>query len=73
MSAVVKIKFFEGSWAYSYRAASLAGSIEEIGLEVNREQGSIGQFDIICDGKLVFSKQKEGRFPEIEEMLKILS
>lgn len=32
-------------------------------------EGSGGIFDVTVDGKLVFSKQKEGRFPEHEEIL----
>lgn len=30
-------------------------------------------FDVTVDGKLVFSKHKEGRFPEHEEILRALS
>jgi selT/selW/selH-like putative selenoprotein len=32
----------------------------------------VGQFDVIADGKLIFSKQKEGRFPEHKEVLDAL-
>ena len=31
--------------------------------------GKVGQFDVVADGKLLFSKQKEGRFPEDSEVL----
>jgi selT/selW/selH-like putative selenoprotein len=34
--------------------------------------GTPGQFDVIVDGKLIFSKHKEGRFPEEEEVLRAL-
>jgi selT/selW/selH-like putative selenoprotein len=34
--------------------------------------GQTGQFDVIADGRLIFSKQKEGRFPEDEEVLRAL-
>jgi selT/selW/selH-like putative selenoprotein len=34
--------------------------------------GTPGQFDVIIDGKLVFSKNKEGRFPQEEEILRSL-
>jgi predicted Rdx family selenoprotein len=27
------------------------------------------QFDVVADGRLVFSKQTEGRFPEADEIL----
>jgi predicted Rdx family selenoprotein len=30
--------------------------------------GEKSQFDVVADGKLIFSKQKEGRFPEYEEI-----
>jgi selT/selW/selH-like putative selenoprotein len=33
------------------------------------EPGSTGQFDVIADGRLIFSKHKAGRFPEDEEVL----
>lgn len=36
------------------------------------EPGKPGQFDVIIDGKLIFSKHKEGRFPEEEEILRQL-
>jgi selT/selW/selH-like putative selenoprotein len=31
--------------------------------------GSTGQFDVVADGRLLFSKQAEGRFPEHDEIL----
>jgi len=31
--------------------------------------GKVGQFDVIADGKLLFSKHQEGRFPEASEVL----
>jgi len=31
--------------------------------------GTVGQFDIVADGKLVFSKKIEGRFPTSEEVI----
>jgi selT/selW/selH-like putative selenoprotein len=36
------------------------------------EPGGTGQFDVIVDGQLIFSKHKEGRFPEDEEVLRAL-
>jgi selT/selW/selH-like putative selenoprotein len=35
--------------------------------------GSKGQFDVLRDGELVFSKQQVGRFPEHEEIVSALS
>jgi selenoprotein W-related protein len=37
------------------------------------QHGGGGVFDVTVDGKLVFSKHKEGRFPEHEEILRALS
>ena len=34
--------------------------------------GSKGQFDIVRDGELVFSKHKEHRFPDPGEVLSLL-
>jgi len=31
--------------------------------------GSRGQFDVVSDSELVFSKQKEQRFPEHDEVI----
>jgi predicted Rdx family selenoprotein len=35
--------------------------------------GAKSQFDVVADGNLIFSKQKEGRFPEHEEIIRALS
>lgn len=34
--------------------------------------GTPGQFDVILDGKLVFSKHAEGRFPDEEEIVRAM-
>jgi predicted Rdx family selenoprotein len=35
--------------------------------------GDKSQFDVLADGKLIFSKQREGRFPEEEEIVTALA
>ena len=35
-------------------------------------EGEKSQFDVLADGDLVFSKQREGRFPEPHEILAAL-
>jgi len=35
--------------------------------------GEKSQFDVVADGNLIFSKQKEGRFPEHGEIIRALS
>jgi hypothetical protein len=37
------------------------------------EQGEKSQYDVIADGELIFSKQREGRWPELPEILAALS
>ena len=32
-------------------------------------EGSKGQFDVMADGELIFSKHDEGRFPDEAEIL----
>jgi selT/selW/selH-like putative selenoprotein len=34
--------------------------------------GETGQFDVLVDDRLVFSKWQHGRFPEEDEVLKLL-
>ena len=36
-------------------------------------EGAKSQFDVLADGRLLFSKQREGRFPEHDEVLALLS
>lgn len=35
-------------------------------------KGSGGQFEVVLDGKLVFSKKALGRFPETAEILELI-
>jgi predicted Rdx family selenoprotein len=35
--------------------------------------GEKSQFDVIADGSLIFSKQKEGRFPDHNEIIRALA
>jgi predicted Rdx family selenoprotein len=35
-------------------------------------EGAKSQYDIVAGGRLVFSKQEQGRFPESEEILTAL-
>jgi selenoprotein W-related protein len=48
----------------------LADSIKkETGIEPKLTKGKDGIFDVLLDGKLVFSKHEQGRFPESDEVL----
>jgi predicted Rdx family selenoprotein len=36
------------------------------------QEGEKSQFDVLVDGELVFSKERQGRFPELPEVLAAL-
>jgi selT/selW/selH-like putative selenoprotein len=42
------------------------------GFEAEALPGSKGQYDVIADGRLVFSKAETGRFPEPGEVRSVL-
>ena len=42
------------------------------GIEATALEGEHSQFDVLNDGDLVFSKQREGRFPEEDEVLSLV-
>lgn len=55
-------------------AAGLAAEIESVlGISSTLIQGSSGIFDVVADGDLIFSKHEVGRFPEVEEIIEILT
>jgi predicted Rdx family selenoprotein len=41
--------------------------------EAEAVSGAKSQFDVVADGRLVFSKQETGRFPEHDEIIRALS
>jgi selT/selW/selH-like putative selenoprotein len=41
--------------------------------EAEIEEGTKGQYDVLVDGELIFSKQQEGRFPEHSEIRELLA
>ncbi len=42
------------------------------GIDVKLIRGSGGQFEVVLDGKLIFSKKQQGRFPETSEILSVI-
>jgi selT/selW/selH-like putative selenoprotein len=48
--------------------ATLGGN----GIDAAAAPGQTGQFDVLSDGRLVFSKHREGRFPEEDEVVALL-
>lgn len=47
--------------------------LQQAGHDAVPVEGEESQFDVLADGRLVFSKQREGRFPEEDEVLELLS
>ena len=43
---------------------------KEIGVNVKIVKGEKGEFEVVVDGDLIFSKTELGRFPEHDEILK---
>jgi hypothetical protein len=48
---------------------SLAGELGERGHEAEALEGRRSQFDVVADGNVVFSKEREHRFPELDEIV----
>lgn len=42
---------------------------KERGIEATLIKGGSGQFEVVLDGNLIFSKKQLGRFPEPREIL----
>ena len=60
-------------WNYKPKAAGLAAELKnDIGVKAELIAGSSGVFDVIVDGKTVYSKRKSGRFPEPGEVSELL-
>ena len=69
----ISIKYC-GRCNYLPRATSLAATIKQTtGSEPKLIRGDDGIFDVRRDGELVFSKHETGRFPEEDEILKLLA
>ena len=43
------------------------------GFDAQAIEGAKSQYDVIADGRLIFSKQQQGRFPESGEILAALA
>jgi predicted Rdx family selenoprotein len=46
--------------------------LQRAGHEASATAGGKGQFDVLADGGMVFSKADEGRFPEDDEIVTAL-
>ncbi len=47
--------------------------MNEAGHDAEPVAGEKSQYDVVADGALVFSKQREGRFPEDDEIVSALT
>ena len=47
--------------------------LQRAGLEAAALVGEKSQYDVVADGTVVFSKQRQGRFPEDEEILALIA
>ena len=52
---------------------SLASELAHGGHDAEAVAGKRSQFDVVADGKVIFSKQNEHRFPAHEEIVAALS
>ena len=43
--------------------------LSDAGHDAEAIEGERSQYDVVADGSLVFSKQREGRFPEEHEIV----
>ena len=45
---------------------------KKFGADIELVAGSNGVFDVAADGKIIFSKFKQGRYPQPEEIVKLI-
>ena len=57
---------------YEPRAASVAAMLKSKGIDATAIPGGKGQFDVLRDGELVFSKHSLGRFPGEAEIASLV-
>jgi hypothetical protein len=46
--------------------------LSDAGHDARPVEGEKSQYDVVAGGNLVFSKQREGRFPEDDEIVALL-
>lgn len=46
--------------------------LSRAGFDTTETPGEKSQFDVVADGRVVFSKQEQGRFPDPDEILAAL-
>jgi hypothetical protein len=48
---------------------SLVNELNARGIDADAFEGAKSQFDVVRGDDVVFSKQREGRFPELDDIL----
>ena len=59
-------------WNYLPDAERVSDELKSKGIKVNLIKGSNGVFDVDIDGKVVYSKNTTGRFPNQGELLMLI-
>ena len=60
-------------WNYEPRAVSLAAELKNsLDAQVELISGERGDFEVVVDGELVFSKKSLSRFPEVGEITQLV-
>jgi len=69
MAMALRIEYCT-AWNYKPRAAGLAAELKQaLGIDSELVASHSGRFEISLDGRLVFSKKAEDRFPEPGEVV----
>ena len=71
---IMKIKInYCSVWNYEPRAAGLADTLKkEFGIISELIVGSNGVYEVIMDGKTIFSKNQAKRFPDDDEIINLI-
>ena len=60
-------------WNYLPRASSLGDILKKnFDLDIELVAGSNGIFDVSLDGKMIYSKSEQRRFPQPAEIIKLI-
>lgn len=72
---VVRIRYctkcrwmMRAGWTAQELLTTFADELEEVAFGPGRQ----GQFDVWCNDELIFSRKREGRFPEMKELKQLI-